>query len=81
MRTIAYLIAALVYTTWYGLGCIIAGLFRRTRSQGGVKFPTGGNGFPASGRHEPAGAWWVLKHLPGTADTGVIPGPTVRVRL
>lgn len=36
MRTIAYLVAALVYTTWYGMGCIIAGLFRVPYVKGGI---------------------------------------------
>jgi len=36
MRTIVYLVAALVFTTWYGLGCIIAGLFRVPYAEGGI---------------------------------------------
>ena len=36
MRTIAYLLAALVFTTWYGMGCILAGLFRVPYVAGGI---------------------------------------------
>jgi 1-acyl-sn-glycerol-3-phosphate acyltransferase len=36
MRTIAYLAALLVFTTYYGLQCIIAGLFRVPYVEGGI---------------------------------------------
>lgn len=42
-----------------------------SRSQGGVKFPTGGDSPRA-----PFGICWK-----GLADTGEIPGPTVKVRM
>jgi 1-acyl-sn-glycerol-3-phosphate acyltransferase len=36
MRTIAYLVGAVAFTTFYGLGCIIAGLFRVPYKKGGI---------------------------------------------
>jgi hypothetical protein len=51
------------------------------RSQGGVKFPTGGNGgFFERGPHEPASACG-LQWAAGSADFGAIPKPTVTVRM
>ena len=49
------------------------------RSQGGVQFPTGGDGnFGCTSPRAPAS---VLKNLRGVSRFGVIPRPTVIVRM